>query len=112
MAIMWMGYHLIAADNKRISPAGKHNLILLFVFIGSEWFVYSFIHLLKEPNDRLLPGVFRLSASANVWLSGLSILYLIVLLTRLFQHLLQYFRVRNNKCNHSASPHLQSFADR
>ena len=44
MAVMWMGYKMITTGNKRVSPAGKHNLILLFVFIGTEWFAYSFVN--------------------------------------------------------------------
>jgi hypothetical protein len=56
MAVMWMGYKMITTGNKRISPAGKHNLILLFVFIGTEWFAYSFVHLMNEPSEHFLPG--------------------------------------------------------
>ena len=37
LALMWATYKLITAGNRSISPAGKHNLVLLFVFIGAEF---------------------------------------------------------------------------
>jgi hypothetical protein len=45
MAVLWMAYYMLTAGNIRISSAGKHNLILVFVFIGAEWFIYYLVHL-------------------------------------------------------------------
>ncbi|HEY2650056.1 MAG TPA: M56 family metallopeptidase [Puia sp.] len=109
---MWITYNMITAGNKLISPAGKHNLILLFVFIGTEWFIYSFIHFLNEPYTRLLPGIIPFSPLANFWISGLSLLYLVILSGRLIQYSIQYIRGRKSKESHSPSPVLQAFADR
>src|ERR1700751_4951330 len=78
MAFMWMGYKMVTAGNKRISPAGKHNLILLFVFIGTEWFVYSFIHIMNVPAARFLPRLIAVSPAVNFWISWLSIFYLVI----------------------------------
>jgi hypothetical protein len=73
MAVMWMGYKMITTGNKRISPAGKHNLILLFVFIGTEWFAYSFVHLMNEPAAHFLPGFLPVLPVANQWISWFSV---------------------------------------
>src|ERR1700733_3595850 len=86
MAVMWTGYKMVTAGNKNISPAAKHNLILLFVFIGTEWFFYSFIHLLNEPSAHFLPGFLTVSPAANDWISWLSIVYLVILSGRLLQY--------------------------
>src|SRR5437764_8271620 len=83
LALMWMGYKLLTAGNKNISPAGKHNLILLFVFIGAEWFIYSFFHLLNNPSARLLPRFIVVPSAANVCISWMCIIYLIILSLRL-----------------------------
>jgi hypothetical protein len=112
MAVMWMGYKMVTAGNKRISPAGKHNLILLFVFIGTEWFVYNFIHLMNEPSALFLPGFIAVSPAANLWFSWLSIFYLVVLSSRLVQFTGQYFRSLKNESSQSAAPVFQAFADR
>ncbi len=49
MAVLWIAYSLLTAGNNRISPAGKHNLVLVFVFVGTEWFIYTFIRLIGRP---------------------------------------------------------------
>ena len=112
MAVMWMGYKMVTAGNKRISPAAKHNLILLFVFIGTEWFIYSFIHLLNEPTARFLPGFLPVLPVANDWITWLSIVYLLILSVRLLQYAAQYFRSSQNVNSKSPSPVFQVFADR
>ncbi|HLA59103.1 MAG TPA: M56 family metallopeptidase [Puia sp.] len=112
MAVMWMGYKMVTAGNKRISPAAKHNLILLFVFIGTEWFVYSFIHLMNEPSAHFLPGLLSVSPVANDWISWLSVFYLVILTGRLIQYSFQYLRFRKNKNSKSPGPVYQAFADR
>ena len=103
MAVMWMGYKMVTAGNKNISPAAKHNLILLFVFIGTEWFVYSFIHLMNEPTAHILPGFIPVSPAANFWISWISILYLVILTGRLVQHTGRYFRGLKNEDTKSAA---------
>ncbi len=112
MAVMWMGYKMVTAGNKRLSPAAKHNLILLFVFIGSEWFAYSFIHLMNEPTADFLPGFLPVSPAANYWISGLSMFYLVILSGRLLQYTLQYFRFWKNVNSKTPHPLFQAFADR
>ena len=112
MAVMWMGYKMITTGNKRMSPSAKHNLILLFVFIGTEWFIYSFIHLLNEPAARFLPGFLPVSTVANHWISWLSIFYLVIVTGRLFQYVIRYFGDRKNGNSKSASPVFQGIADR
>src|ERR1700760_2683694 len=112
MAVMWMGYKMVTAGNKSISPAAKHNLILLFVFIGTEWFVYSFIHLMNEPSARLVPRFIAVSPAANLWISWLSIFYLVILSGRLLQYTSQYFRSLKNENSKSDAPVFQAFADR
>src|SRR3982750_2065738 len=112
MAIMWMAYHMITVWTKVVSPAARHNLILLFVFIGTEWFVYSFVQQLIEPHHRIVPGIIAVSVSANLWMTGLSILYLVILLTRLIQYSVQNFRSGDNKQSLSPSPLQQAFTDR
>jgi hypothetical protein len=107
-----MGYKMVTTGNKRISPAGKHNLILLFVFIGTEWFVYSFIHLMNVPSAHFLPGFIAVTPVANIWISWLSIFYLVILSSRLVQYSGQYFRRLKNKNSKSAAPVFQAFADR
>jgi BlaR1 peptidase M56 len=112
MAVIWMAYKLLAAGNNRISPAGKHNLILLFVFIGAEWFVYTFIRLIIEPANPFLPGFISVSPSANYWIPCLSLTYLVILLARLLQYTFQYYGKRKNNEGKLLSPDLQAFADR
>jgi BlaR1 peptidase M56 len=112
MAVMWMGYKMVTTGNKRISPAGKHNLILLFVFIGTEWFVYSFVHLMNEPSAHILPGFLPVSPVANHWISWLSVFYLVILSGRLLQYSFQYFRCWKKVNSKSPSPVFQAFADR
>src|SRR5258708_3959939 len=85
MAVMWIAYNMITAGNKLISPAGKHNLILLFVFVGTEWFVYTFIRLTLEPETAFLPGLIPVSSSTNRWILYLCLIYLTILLIRLLQ---------------------------
>ena len=112
MAFMWMGYKMVTAGNKRISPAGKHNLILLFVFIGTEWFVYSFIHLMNEPSAHLLPRFIAVSPAANLWISWFSIFYLVILSGRLVQYTSRYYKSLKNENGKSIAPTFQAFADR
>jgi hypothetical protein len=77
-----MAYYMLTAGNIRISSAGKHNLILVFVFIGAEWFVYSLVHLFNEPASRFTPGFISISYSANHWIPFLSLVYIGVLVIR------------------------------
>jgi len=112
MAVMWIGYKMITAGNRQIPPAAKHNLILLFVFIGTEWFVYSFFHLMNEPSARLLPRFIAVSPAANLWISWLSVFYLVILSSRLLQYTGQYFRSLKNEHCKSDAPVFKAFADR
>jgi Zn-dependent protease with chaperone function len=112
MAVLWTVYYILTAGNKRFSAAFKHNLILLFVFFGSEWFVYTFIQLSKEPANSFGLGFIPISTSANRWVPYLSTFYLFILIARLIQFGFHYYGFRKNKSVKSLLPALQSLADR
>jgi beta-lactamase regulating signal transducer with metallopeptidase domain len=112
MAVLWLVYYLLTSGNIRISSAGKHNLILVFVFIGAEWFVYTLIHLLNEPTARFSPGFIPVSSSANRLIPYMSTVYLGVLIFRFLQFSFQSYIWRKNKPLKTLSSELQSFAER
>jgi len=112
MAILWMVYYMLTADNIRISSAGKHNLILVFVFIGAEWFVYSLVHLFNEPLARFSPGFIAVSSSANRWIPYLTSVYIGVLIFRFLQYGFQTYVWNKKKPNKSLSSEFQSLAER
>jgi Zn-dependent protease with chaperone function len=112
MAVLWTVYYMLTAGNKRFSAAFKHNLILLFVFFGTEWFGYSFIQFINERVNPLDPGFIPVSPSVNQWVPYLSALYLILLLTRFLQFGIHYYGFGKNESAKSLSPALQSISDR
>jgi Zn-dependent protease with chaperone function len=112
MAAVWTAYFILTADNKRISAAGKHNLALMFVAIGSGWSVYSFVHILNRPVDPILSGFIPFTPSINHWIPYLSLVYLLILIQRLLQYGFLCRKQNRNKSGKSVSPVLQSFADR
>src|SRR5450755_1145796 len=112
MAILWMTYYMLTAGNNRISAAGKHNLILVFVFIGAEWFVYTLIHFLNGPAPSFLPGFIPVSPVADRMIPYLSAIYIGVLIFRFLQHGSQTYVRRNQEPVKSLSPELQFFAER
>jgi beta-lactamase regulating signal transducer with metallopeptidase domain len=112
MAILWLTYYMLTAGNNRISSAGKHNLILVFAFIGAEWFVYTLIRLTNQPTIPYVSGLITVTSSANLWLSYLSFVYLAVLLFRFLQYLFQSYVPGKNKSGKSLSVDLQIITDR
>lgn len=112
MAVLWFAYYLLTAGNNRFSAAGKHNLILLFVVFGVEWFVYSFIQLLKSPTAPLVTGFISISPNANRWIPYLSGLYLVILAGRFIQYGFHYYRRHGHQSSQPASHLLQTFTDR
>jgi beta-lactamase regulating signal transducer with metallopeptidase domain len=112
MAVLWMAYYMLTAGNIRISSAGKHNLILVFVFIGAEWFVYSLVHLFNEPASRFTPGFISISYSANHWIPFLSLVYIGVLVFRFLQYAFQSYIWNKKRPGKTLSSELQSFAER
>ncbi len=112
MAVLWLAYYMLTVGNIRISSAGKHNLILVFVFIGAEWFIYSLVHLYNEPAARFSPGFISVSSSANRWISFLSSIYIGVLIFRFLQYGFQSYKWNKKKPGKNLSSELQSFADR
>ncbi len=112
MAILWMIYYLLTIDNKRISAAGKHNLILVFVFIATEWFAYTLIHLSIESEKPLVQGFIPGSITANRWVPSLSVVYLSVIIFRFLQFFNQSIKWRKKRPWKILSPELQSFAIR
>ncbi|HXB31287.1 MAG TPA: M56 family metallopeptidase [Puia sp.] len=112
MAILWLAYYMLTAGNIRISSAGKHNLILVFVFIGAEWFIYSLVHIFNEPAARFSPGFISVSSSVNRWIPYLSSVYIGVLLFRFLQYGFQSYQWNKKRPEKNLSSELQSFADR
>ena len=111
MALVWTAYHIITAGYKRFSSAGKHNLILLFVFLGTEWFVYNFIQRLNEPVKPVISGFIPLPAFANQWIPFLSFCYLVFLLIR-FQQCGFHVPVKPLKNLVPTPVFIQTFANR
>jgi beta-lactamase regulating signal transducer with metallopeptidase domain len=112
MAVLWMAYYILTAGNIRISSAGKHNLILVFVFIGLEWFVYTLVHLINDPVALFSPGLIPVSSPANLWIPCLSTVYLGVLIFRFFQYAIQSYTWNKKRPGKILSSELQSFAER
>ena len=112
MAILWIVYYLLTIDNNRISAAGKHNLTLVFVFIATEWFVYSLIRLSTESEMPFAQGFIPGSPLASHWIPYLSVVYLGVIIFRFLQFFKQFMKRRINNPWKILSPELQLFADR
>jgi Zn-dependent protease with chaperone function len=112
MAVVWTAYSLLTLGNKRISAAGKHNLALLFVVIGSGWIITSFFQLLHGPANNFVSGFIPVSQTVNRWIPFVSSIYLLVLMARFLKYGFRYFdRIKNisEKC---ISPLWQTFVDR
>ncbi len=111
MAALWVAYGLLTAGCKRFSAAEKHNLALLFVLMGSSWFLFSLVEYLNEPREHFISGFIPVSVKTNRWIPYLSGVYLIIITGRFVQSGFQYYK--RNKCNSglAASPVMQSFAD-
>jgi len=112
MAVLWIAYSLLTGGNNRISPAGKHNLVLVFVFVGTEWFIYTFIRLLNQPAPDFNNGFISLSPSVNSWLPFGSSVYLLVLAIRFVQYTLHHKEKIRHINGRESSPAYQLFADR
>jgi beta-lactamase regulating signal transducer with metallopeptidase domain len=112
MAILWAACYLLTTGNKRFSAAGKHNLILLFIVFGGEWFMYTFFHLLKEPAASSITGLLPVSVSVGQWLPYISCFYLLILTIRFLQYIIQYHKRHDLKSTAPGSPFIQSFTDR
>ncbi len=112
MAILWAACYLLTIGNKRFSAAGKHNLILLFIVFGGEWFMYTFFHLLKEPAAPAISGLIPVSLSVGHWLPYISCFYLLILTIRFLQYIIQYHKRLELNSKAPVSPFIQSFTDR
>ncbi len=112
MGILWLIYYIFTIGNFRISSAGKHNLILVFVFIGAEWFIYTLLQIMQEPVKPAGAGFIPVSSAFNYLVDCFSLVYLAVIVFRVFQYLIQP-RVFGMKLHFQVdSLELQSFADR
>src|SRR5579862_7256709 len=111
MAVLWAIYYILTT-NIRISSAGKHNLILVFAFIGAEWFVYTLIRLNNEPVKLFSSGFIPVTSSVNFWVYILSLIYLAILLVRSLLYLIRSRENRMDKIETAFSLELQSFIDR
>ncbi len=112
MAVLWTFYYLLTAGNKRFSAAGKHNLALLFVVFSVEWFIYTFVHLLREPAVPVISGFIPVSSTAGRCIPYLSGLYLLILLVRLVQYGFLHPERLSEKTWEPVSPVLKTFTDR
>ena len=111
MAALWLAYSFLSSGNKRFSAAEKHNLALLFVLIGSSWFLFTLVELLNEPRDHFISGFIPVSVKTNRWIPYLSGIYLIIIAGRFVQSGFQYYGRNKNKDDLSGPPMMQSFAD-
>jgi beta-lactamase regulating signal transducer with metallopeptidase domain len=113
MALLWAACYLLTAGNKHFSAAGKHNLILLFIVFSGEWFMYTFFHLLKEPDAPAVTELIPISSTFRQWIPPyVSAIYLLILVIR-FLHYIFQFQKRNDLQNRiPVEPFIQSFADR
>jgi Zn-dependent protease with chaperone function len=113
MAVLWTAYFLLTAGNKRISAAGKYNLVLLFVVFSAEWFVYTLIHLLRQPSAPVIPGFIPVSSTAGRCIPYLSGLYLVILSLRLVQYGFQSAKRHHSRFSlDPVSPKLRSFTEK
>jgi Zn-dependent protease with chaperone function len=112
MAILWLAYSVLTTGNNRISPAGKHNLVLLFVFIGTEWFVYTFFHLLSQPTPEIATGFIPFNIPVNRWIPAGTCVYLLILAIRAIQYLAHRKKLYQRLSGKELSPSYQMFADR
>ncbi|HCL84032.1 MAG TPA: hypothetical protein DIC22_08650 [Chitinophagaceae bacterium] len=112
MAVLWTIFYILTAGNIRISAAGKHNLILLFVFFGAEWFVYNFIQMLEKPAIFRDPGFIPVTSFVSRWIPYLGAVYLLIVSTRFLQSGIQYHARGKNNSGQTISPVFQSFAQR
>ena len=112
MAVLWICYYVITAGNSRMSAAGKHDLALAFVVIGSGWAIVSFFQFPEFPlhHNAWTPNF--LSEMMSRGIPFLSDLYLFILVTRVIKYGFQYRdRSRDLKAM-TLSPELQSRVDR
>jgi beta-lactamase regulating signal transducer with metallopeptidase domain len=112
LAILWVAYFILTANNARFSATGKHNLALVFVFIGAEWFAYSFVTTVRLPTPATSNGFFTVSPSVNQMIPYLSVLYLIVLGIRYMWTGFLFFGKNHSITGRTELPVLQAFADR
>ncbi len=112
MAILWAACYLLTTGNKRFSAAGKHNLILLFIVFSSEWFMYTFFHLLKEPEASNFTGLVPISAEISHWIPYISGIYLLILMVRFIHYIFEYHQRHELKHRTAVEPFIQSFTDR
>ncbi|HEY4964865.1 MAG TPA: M56 family metallopeptidase, partial [Puia sp.] len=112
MALLWAACYLLTTGNKRFSAAGKHNLILLFIVFGFEWFMYTFFHLLKEPAGATATGLLPVSAAFSEWIPFISSMYLLILSVRFMHYIFQFHKQQDLKYLMPVTPSIQSFTDR
>jgi hypothetical protein len=112
MALLWAGYYLLTAGNKRLSAAGKHNLVLLFIVFSGEWFIYTFFHLLKEPNEAAVHGFVPVSDLVSQWIPYISNIYLFILAVRFPLYFIQHHKRKNLISPVPVSTAMQSFTNR
>lgn len=110
MAACWIGYFILTDGNKRFTAAERHDLALAGVFMGICWFAYTFIHTFQV--QYIQAGITSDYTSPYI-ISGLSLAYLIILITRFLTGGMQWVKMlnRKNKFTRIPSPDLQIFLD-
>lgn len=112
MGVLWLTYYILTVRNKRYSAAGRHNLILLFVFFGTEWFVYTFFRVFSDGSISVFPAFISLPPSADRWIPYLALLYLFLLSFRFLQFGVQFYGSRKNIPSLQEMPELQFLVER
>jgi hypothetical protein len=113
MALLWVACYFLTAGNKHFSAAGKHNLILLFIVFSGEWFMYTFFHLLKEPDGPAIAGYIPVSSTFSRWIpTYVSGVYLLILAGRFIHYIFQYQKRYDLPNRVPVEPFIQSFTER
>jgi beta-lactamase regulating signal transducer with metallopeptidase domain len=112
MGLLWLTYYMLTVQNKRYSAAGRHNLILLFVFFGTEWFVYTFIRVLNEGSISVFRGFISIPAAADQWIPYLALIYLFLLSFRFLQFGVEFYGSRKSIPSLQRTVELQFLVER
>jgi Zn-dependent protease with chaperone function/ribosomal protein L29 len=112
MAALWILFYFLTAQNDRMSAAGKHNLALVFVVIGSGWMVVSFFRFPETPLHPGLSALNPLSETMSRWIPFLSDVYLFILVVRIIKYGFRYADRTRDIYGMAISPELQSTVDR
>ncbi|HVY74376.1 MAG TPA: M56 family metallopeptidase [Puia sp.] len=116
IGLLWLTYLLITGNQRRFSPANRHNLALLFSGAGTCWFLFTLLGLSQTVTVAdirlLLPFQLPFFTASPVW-TVFSLLYLIILFGLLVRYLAGFYQLRlaRQVGLQSTPARLQSFID-